>query len=192
MQVVRAADYRRMKWRNGGGETAEVAISPPGSLLDAFDWRISMARVETDGPFSAFAGVDRSLAIVDGAGLRLQITGRAPLELSTSSAPCVFPADVPTTATLIAGAITDLNVMTRRDRCKHRLRREELPASRLLQLDAPVTYVVCGGGRVRASRDGQTLVIDAHDALDCRGSGAAITLAPEGVATVFVVELTPS
>ena len=50
-----------MPWKNGGGETAEIAVSPPGAALDDFDWRLSMARVETDGPFSAFPGIDRTL-----------------------------------------------------------------------------------------------------------------------------------
>ncbi len=59
MRVIRSTDYRRMPWKNGSGETAEIAIWPDGVALDAFDWRISMARVAADGPFSAFAGVDR-------------------------------------------------------------------------------------------------------------------------------------
>ena len=31
MQVLRQADYRRMPWKNGGGETTEVTVSPPGA-----------------------------------------------------------------------------------------------------------------------------------------------------------------
>ena len=47
----RSADYRRMRWKNGLGETAQIAISPDGAALDGFEWRISMAHVEADGPF---------------------------------------------------------------------------------------------------------------------------------------------
>jgi uncharacterized protein len=191
MQLIRATDCRRMKWKNGGGETAEVAISPPQSSLESFDWRISLARVETDGPFSAFAGVDRSLAVVDGAGLRLQVAGREAMELSALSSACAFPADIPTSATLIAGPITDLNVMTRRGRFEHRLAREELLASRLLQLDAALTFVVGASGSVRASRAGQTLTIGTQDTLACGGSGPPVMLVPEGAASVFVIELNP-
>ena len=89
----------RMPWKNGGGETMEIAVSPEGSGLDRFDWRVSMARIARDGPFSDFADVDRTLAILDGAGLRLAIAGRAPVELTAASAPLSFPADLPTTAT---------------------------------------------------------------------------------------------
>ena len=68
-----------MRWKNGGGETAEIAVSPPGAALDAFDWRLSMAKVETDGPFSAFPGIDRTLAILEGEGIRLSVGGEPPL-----------------------------------------------------------------------------------------------------------------
>ena len=84
----------------------------PGSTIStgASRWRASRA----DGPFSLFPGVDRTLAILEGEGLLLDIAGRAPVELTGASAPLSFPADAPTTASLIAGPITDLNVMTRR------------------------------------------------------------------------------
>ena len=61
MRILRAPDYRVMPWKNGGGTTTEVAVSPEGAGLDHFDWRISMARVEQDGPFSTFPGIDRTL-----------------------------------------------------------------------------------------------------------------------------------
>ena len=68
MRILRAESYRRMPWKNGGGETTEIAVSPEGAGLDDFDWRVSMARVESSGPFSLFAGIDRTLAILEGEG----------------------------------------------------------------------------------------------------------------------------
>ena len=68
MQVLRAENYRRMPWKNGGGETTEIAVFPAGAGLDDFDWRVSMARVESSGPFSVFPGIDRTLAILEGEG----------------------------------------------------------------------------------------------------------------------------
>ena len=116
MHILRADNYRRMRWKNGGGETAEIAVFPEGAGLDDFDWRISMARVEAGGPFSLFPGVDRTLSIIDGEGLLLSVKGRIPIGLTCRSIPLTFPADVATSAALIAGPITDLNVMTRRGR----------------------------------------------------------------------------
>ncbi|HWV09358.1 MAG TPA: HutD family protein, partial [Pseudomonas sp.] len=58
-------------WKNGGGETRELAIEPAGAALDEFEWRISSARVTAPGGFSSFPGIDRSLAILNGDGLGL-------------------------------------------------------------------------------------------------------------------------
>lgn len=49
MKVLRSAAYQRMPWKNGGGETTEIIISPQGAALSDFDWRISMALVNADG-----------------------------------------------------------------------------------------------------------------------------------------------
>ncbi|TIV73619.1 MAG: HutD family protein, partial [Mesorhizobium sp.] len=73
-------------------------------------------RVETSGPFSSFAGIDRTLSVLEGEGIVLDIAGRAPALLTADSAPLAFAGDVPTSAALISGPITDLNVMTRRGR----------------------------------------------------------------------------
>ncbi len=66
MRMIRSSDYRRMPWKNGGGETVEIAIAPAGASLDAFDWRISMACVASSGPFSRLPGIDRTLAVLAG------------------------------------------------------------------------------------------------------------------------------
>ena len=52
------------RWRNGGGRTRELLAWP-----DAADWkvRVSVADVESDGPFSAFPGVQRWFAVLEGA-----------------------------------------------------------------------------------------------------------------------------
>lgn len=123
MRILRAADYRVMPWKNGGGTTTEVAVSPDGAGLDDFDWRISMARVETSGPFSSFAGIERTLSVLEGEGIVLDIAGRAPSTLTGASAPLSFPGDVATSAVLVGGPITDLNVMTRRGRAAHTVER---------------------------------------------------------------------
>ena len=62
-------------WKNGGGVTREIVASPEGAPLDAFDWRVSLADVSADGPFSSFPGVDRTLTVVEGAGMDLMVGG---------------------------------------------------------------------------------------------------------------------
>jgi environmental stress-induced protein Ves len=129
VRIIRASDCKTTPWKNGGGSTTEIAIGPAGASLEDFDWRVSTARVASDGPFSDFAGIDRTLAVVEGSGLELTIGDRAPVMLSTETEPVSFPGDTPTSARLTAGEITDLNVMTRRGRFRHRLQRVAKPTS---------------------------------------------------------------
>ncbi|WIY53879.1 HutD family protein [Devosia sp. YIM 151766] len=119
MRIVRASEYRRMPWKNGGGETYEIAVFPPEASLQDFGWRISMARVASDGPFSIFPGVDRTLSIVEGAGFHLAVEGFDPVELRPDTAPYLFSAGLAAHARLISGPIQALNVMTRRGRFDH-------------------------------------------------------------------------
>ena len=48
MRILRAEDYRKMRWKNGGGETAEIAVFPQNAGLDDFGWRVSVATVEAE------------------------------------------------------------------------------------------------------------------------------------------------
>ncbi|MES5098558.1 HutD family protein [Agrobacterium sp. BA1120] len=114
MKILRASDYKRMPWKNGKGETVEIAVFPSNASLDDFDWRISMAAVVEDGAFSTFENVDRTLIVLDGEGILLSVEGSDPVELQPDSPPHSFAADAPTTAMLLGGPITDLNIMTRR------------------------------------------------------------------------------
>ncbi len=129
MRIIRASDCKTTPWKNGGGSTTEIAIGPTGASLENFDWRISIARVASDGAFSDFAGIDRTLAVIRGNGLVLTIGNDAPVTLADGADPVSFPGDTPTSARLTAGEITDLNVMTRRGRFRHRLLRVATPMS---------------------------------------------------------------
>lgn len=102
-----AADRPATPWRNGGGVTREVAAAPDGS------WRVSLAEVAADGPFSAFAGLDRILTVVAGPGLELTVGDAAPVTVAPLH-PFAFPGDVATAGRLVGGPVTALNVMVRR------------------------------------------------------------------------------
>jgi hypothetical protein len=113
MRILRVADRIVTPWKNGGGTTAEIAVHPPGAGLDDFHWRVSVADVRSGGPFSHFAGIDRTLALLKGA-LSLTIDGRGTFTLTPDSPPLEFPGDAKTDAVLGGGDAQDLNVMTRR------------------------------------------------------------------------------
>jgi uncharacterized protein len=158
LRIIRARDCRPTPWKNGGGSTTEIAAEPPGASLDTFDWRVSMAHVAADGPFSACPGIDRTLAVVKGSGLVLAIGGGAPVTLACESDPIGFAGDIPTSARLIAGEIVDLNVMTRRRRFSHQLRRVAQPASCDFDgNDIAVVLSLNGSATLGSERDVATL-----------------------------------
>ena len=121
IRVIRSGDLVRIPWKNGGGTTAELAAFPEGSGFDAFGWRISMADVASDGPFSTFPGIDRTLIVLEGNGIELDVEG-VPYRLEGALAKLSFAGDDATLGRLLSGGIRDLNVMTRRGRFTHRTR----------------------------------------------------------------------
>jgi environmental stress-induced protein Ves len=168
MRILRAEDHKRMPWKNGGGETVEIAVFPERASLEDFDWRVSMARVDSDGPFSIFPGIDRTLAILDGAGMVLDIAGRDPVRLISQTPPYAFPADLATSATLIDGTVIDFNVMTRRGKVNHRVNRH---------------------GETVTSPSGTTrLVLCSEGTLDITGSGEQATLGRRDAAILDRIE----
>ena len=119
-QLIQYANLRSAPWKNGGGSTTEIAISPAGAHLDDFEWRVSLATIAQDGPFSSFPGIDRSLALVDGDGVLLDF-GDERFVLSPSEPLIEFAGEDAVHATVTGQHTTDFNVMTRRGVCRHRL-----------------------------------------------------------------------
>ena len=162
MHIVRSEEYRRMPWKNGAGETAEIAVFPPGAGLEDFDWRVSMATVAADGPFSFFPGVDRTLSILDGEGMRLQIEGGPETTLTTRSDPLAFPADASATAALVNGPILDLNVMSRRGRWQHRMEKWHVEGQHHFDAPGGVTMILTLGN-LRVDAGSNAAELRRHD-----------------------------
>ena len=103
------ADYTRMPWANGRGTTTELirVARPDGGVL----WRLSMASVVEDGPFSLFAGIERNLTVISGPGFDLTGPGRLRAD---PLVPVAFPGDVAISAERVRAPSEDFNVMTDR------------------------------------------------------------------------------
>ena len=189
MRILRAGDHKRMPWKNGKGETVEIAVFPADASINDFDWRISMATVAEDGPFSIFPGIDRTLAILDGNGMVLDVEGSSPVLLTTASDPLAFPADIPVAARLEHGAITDLNVMTRRDGLAHTLIRIDVDGSKTVPLSPATCLLLCHRGALSFRRDGETGTLAAGDALLIKAT-AATALKIDGEARCYLASIT--
>ena len=99
-----------MPWANGRGTSYEIASDRNES--GEWAWRLAMAPVNEDGPFSRIECVNRSLAVVDGAGMQLSVDRKKlqclPMQVVR------FRGDAITEATLLDGPIMDINLMVRR------------------------------------------------------------------------------
>jgi uncharacterized protein len=113
MRIIRFADLVATPWKNGGGVTREVAVYPEGAGFDTFGWRLSIADVGSDGPFSRFEGVDRTLFLIDGTGLELEINGEK-IVLDSPGDVARLDGEASVLSRLGRGKIRDFNVMTRR------------------------------------------------------------------------------
>ncbi|MFN9848312.1 MAG: HutD family protein [Alphaproteobacteria bacterium] len=147
LTVLRAGDRKAVPWKNGGGVTREIAAWPPGSGFDDFAWRVSMAEVREDGPFSNFAGVDRILTVLEGA-MRLTIEGGGVFELSLDTPPGAFDGEAAAAAQLTAGPVLDLNVMTRRGAAVAQVDRLISPADMPATLGVRLVFALADGVRV--------------------------------------------
>ncbi|MCC7045628.1 MAG: HutD family protein [Alphaproteobacteria bacterium] len=120
-RIVGASEHRKMPWKNGGGATAEIAIGPPGaSVAGGFDWRLSIASVASDGPFSAFAGYERLITLLSGDGMLLRLDAREEHRLDRAFRPYGFAGERATTCRLLGGPCEDLNLMVARARLAYR------------------------------------------------------------------------
>ncbi|MDE2383539.1 MAG: HutD family protein [Alphaproteobacteria bacterium] len=106
MKIIPPSAFVTMPWKNGGGITHEVAKEEEaGRLL----WRLSVAEVGSDGPFSAFPGLSRILTVIDGEGLELQAPDGALQALPL--APVAFSGDTPIISRRFNGPVRDFNVI---------------------------------------------------------------------------------
>jgi uncharacterized protein len=174
--ILSPADYRRMPWKNGGGQTTEITTHPAGTGLAAFAWRVSVADVEQDGPFSAFAGVDRTLVLLTGGGMRLTGDGE-PLELRTPFEPITFSGDRNLTCSLVAGPVRDFNLMIRRGTARGDIVVRREGGEAIAPADAYVCYAALGASECLLAGRPPIALPEAHTLLVTSDDGGA----PQGL-----------
>jgi len=163
-RLLPAARRVATPWKNGGGSTSEVIAWPPGADMESFLWRLSIAEVGTTGPFSHFAGIDRTLAIVSGE-LELAIEGNpAPVRLDARSQPFPFSGEAPVVGTPAAGPVMDLNAMVRRGRFRAEM--TPLSGGESLESDGG-TIVIVALAPMELSHDGRAWRLHRLRALSC-------------------------
>jgi environmental stress-induced protein Ves len=108
MRVQRFSEHLAMPWANGKGTSYEIASDRDAS--NQWTWRVAIAPVVEDGPFSTLPGINRQLVVIDGNGMVLEVDGK-----TVDCLPCQvvsFSGDSTTSARLIDSPIVDVGLMT--------------------------------------------------------------------------------
>jgi uncharacterized protein len=108
--IIHVDSIAPQSWRNGGGETRELLTWPRADA--AWQMRISLADIKSNGPFSAFQNVERWFAVVEGGGVRLRFANEENL-MTSASVPLCFDGGAPPDCEMINGTTRDLNLMIR-------------------------------------------------------------------------------
>ena len=150
-RILHSADYQRMPWKNGGGTTTEIwkQTAPSGEML----WRLSIADVASDGPFSEFPGIDRWIMVIQGKGMALNIAGLGTKRLDRPFIPLFFPGDANTNCALIHGPIRDFNFMIARSFGKGTLQVSRLTAGMAAPLaeNTAAIHVLAGSAEIETN-----------------------------------------
>ncbi|QXI28909.1 HutD/Ves family protein [Pseudomonas vanderleydeniana] len=189
LKVLRAADYPRMPWKNGGGSTEEITRDE-GEGLDGFGWRLSIADIGESGGFSSFAGYERIITVLQGAGMTLQVDGqrtRALLPLD----PFAFSGASQVGCTLLDGPIRDFNLIYAPDRYSARLQWLEAAQPKRFFTSAAVLLIFSVSDQLHVGlADNGYEVLGRHDCLRLDGNAGLQEVAVTG--RCCVIELIPA
>ena len=179
LRHLTAADYRVMPWRNGGGTTTELVIEPEGTGLEGerFLYRISIADVATDGPFSRFLGYDRHIMLLEGAGMTLDCGEHGTVALTAPFEPHAFAGDWETRGKLEAGPVRDFNVMVDRARASASLTVRLLEAPETLPCERGTICIMhVLEGELLGASQGDTLIARRPFPLVPRGGASRVAI----------------
>jgi uncharacterized protein len=137
-------------WRNGGGTTRELVAFP---VREHWHWRLSVADIAQDGPFSSFDGVQRWFAVLQGGGVRLSLDGVEHV-LTAESEPLAFDGAAAANCCMVGGPTQDFNLMVREGRGSlQRLRGD----AALAVASGSAIALWSGNAPARATFEGQTI-----------------------------------
>jgi len=115
LNIIHKNNFKTVPWKNGKGETTELAINKGASLAN-FDWRISIASVVEDGIFSDFSGYQRNLVLIEGNSIELCHNQTKTDKLCSLLDYATFSGGCSTEGNLPNGSIKDFNIITNEEK----------------------------------------------------------------------------
>jgi len=139
IDLLPAASHRCERWKNGGGWTREILRSP---VEGDWHWRISVAEVGSDGPFSSFPGCEREIVLLAGQGMHLDFEDGDSVLLAPPHGRLRFAGERAVSARLVEGPTVDFNLIWKRDAVDAQLLHRPIVGAMLFFGEPGVTWVL--------------------------------------------------
>lgn len=190
-RVIPANEYRRERWRNGLGWTRQVHAHVDTASGD-WDWRLSIAEIEQDAPFSMFPGVDRVLVLLAGNGLRLCFDDGTAHLLQPPHDQLSFDGERAVTGELVDGTTHDFNLMWRRDKVDARLWHRPLVGPMVIFVDPGSTWAIyLIAGQARFAGESGLANLAAGDTALLQADDQRLRYMLDGAGEVLVMRVQP-
>jgi len=184
LKVLRAADYPRMPWKNGGGSTEEITRDA-GTGLEGFGWRLSIADIGESGGFSTFAGYERIISVLQGDGMTLNVDGQATGPLRPLD-PFAFSGESHVHCTLLGGPIRDFNLIYAPQRYRARLQWVGGQQRFFSETETLLVFSAAPGLTIRIGES--AVILGLYDCLQLSGNTGLLDITSHG--QCCVIELT--
>jgi environmental stress-induced protein Ves len=190
-KLLRCASYSRMPWKNGAGVTLEIARDTSGSQ-SGFGWRFSVADVEVPGDFSAFAGYQRIITVLEGMGMTLTVNGQRSRLLQPLD-PFAFAGEAVVSCELPEGPVRDFNLIYDPARFQARLQWQTISNKVSLYTSAAVILILSAGDSLTVETGTESAQLGVQDSflIEQAGGLKVLRLASSSTAACCLVELTP-
>jgi environmental stress-induced protein Ves len=163
LQLISPNQWQTQSWKNGGGITHQLARSDDNVGMR---WRVSIAEVASDGPFSRFEQTDRIIMLLQGEGFCLHGAEDQPVVLDKALVPFAFAGETAIECTLINGPVRDFNLMTKRSDIKASLQVLSVSQALSLQL-AQESLLYLASGKLQVSFKELSYQLEAGQSLLC-------------------------
>jgi environmental stress-induced protein Ves len=151
-QLYSPEHFVKLRWKNGLGYTTELLKESLDK--NEFAWRLSIAQVSQDGPFSNFEGYERTLLLLKGQGITLEQGDGSRQVLSKVLDAARFSGKGPTIASLHEGPIEDFNIMTRNGVCSARTHTGADTQEFVQTIEANLLLIYASVGSLKVNLDG--------------------------------------
>lgn len=183
-ELITPEHWQTQRWQNGGGITHQLCRQDDEQGLL---WRLSIAEVASDGPFSRFDNIDRIILLLDGKGFCLHGVGAKPQVLDTPLKPFTFAGETAIHCSLLNGAVRDFNLMTHRDTVQAELQVLTIGSAVQSLPLSPQTLLYVASGSIDAVLGARRLTLEAQHTLNLNNESGNVQLSSSDSAQVIYI-----